>query len=82
MDFDHDKVDDAALALLFLTMRKERIGPMTVASAWKGLDWDVLDRLHEKGFISDPKNKNKSVVFSQEGMRRSEALFRTMFAKG
>jgi hypothetical protein len=82
MDYDRDKVDDAALALLFLTMRKERIGPVVVASAWKGLDWDVLDRLHEKGFIGDPKNKNKSVVLSEEGMRRSKELFRAMFGKG
>jgi hypothetical protein len=31
-----------------------------------------MDRLHEKGLISDPVGKAKSVVFSEEGLRRSE----------
>jgi hypothetical protein len=82
MDIDFEKVDDAALALLFLMLQKEQFGSMVGGFAWKSLDWDVLDRLHEKGFIGDPKNKNKSVVFTAEGMRRSEELFRAMFAKG
>jgi hypothetical protein len=29
--------------------------------AWKGHDWEVLDRLHAAGYISDPKNKAKSL---------------------
>ena len=73
MEYDNDKVDDAALVLLFLTMEKFELGDLVGAKAWKGLDWDVLDRLHQKGYIDDPKNKNKSVVFSEEGMKRSEA---------
>jgi hypothetical protein len=81
MEYDNDKVDDAALALLFLTMEKVKLGDMVGAKAWKGMDWDVLDRLHEKGYIDDPKNKNKSVVFSEEGMKRSEQLFWKLFGK-
>jgi hypothetical protein len=55
MDFDQDKVDDAVLALLYLTTFRD--GP--VSRAWKGHDWDALNRLHEKGLISDPKSKAK-----------------------
>lgn len=76
MEYDEDRVDDAALALLYLTMHRRG----RVTRAWKGLDWDVLDRLHEKGFISDPKSKAKSVVVYEEGVERSEELFRRYFA--
>ena len=30
--------------------------------AWKSHDWDALDRLYEKGYISDPKSKAKTSV--------------------
>jgi len=75
MEYDEDRVDDVALALLYLTMHRRG----RVTRAWKGLDWDVLDRLHEKGFISDPKSKAKSVVVYDEGVKRSEELFRRYF---
>jgi hypothetical protein len=35
-----------------------------------------MDRLHEKGFISDPKRAATSVALSEEEQRRSEELFR------
>ena len=49
--------------------------------AWKGFDWDALSRLHDKGMIADPVNKAKSVVFTEEGLKRAEELFRIMFTK-
>ena len=55
MDIDEDKIDDAVLALLWLTLHKERC-------AWKGFDWATTDRLHKKGMISDPVNKSKSLI--------------------
>jgi len=78
MAYDTDKIDDAVLALLALTLHDvTEFG----ARAWKGHDWDVLDRLHEKGFIGDPKNKNKSVALTPEGLARSKELFQRLFAK-
>jgi hypothetical protein len=56
------------LALLWLTLHDRY-------RAWKGFDWDVLNRLHERGFIDDPVNKTKSVIFTEEGLRESERLF-------
>ncbi len=32
--------------------------------AWKGFDWDNLNRLYEKSFISNPVGKAKSVVMT------------------
>jgi hypothetical protein len=71
-DAPQDKIDDAALALLYLTLHDGY-------RAWKGFDWDVLGRLHDKGMIGDPVGKVKSVVFAEEGLQRSKALFETMF---
>ncbi len=77
MNYDKDKVDDMTLALLNLVMYDEKIG----TRAWKGFDWGTMDRLHEKGFISDPKSKAKSVVVTEEGVKRSEELFKEFFSK-
>jgi len=39
--------------------------------AWKGHDWDALDRLHRKDMIYDPVGKTKSVVFTDAGLARA-----------
>lgn len=74
MEIDEGKIDDAVLALLWLALHKERC-------AWKGFDWATRDRLHRKGLIGDPVNKSKSLVLTDEGLRRSEALFRKLFTR-
>ena len=74
MDIDTEKVDETVLGLLYLTLHdKDR--------AWKGFDWDALDRLHQKGMIENPASKAKSVVFTREGLAESERLFTKLFAK-
>jgi hypothetical protein len=42
MQIDNDKIDEAVLALMYLTY--------TMASAWKSFDWDAMNRSHEKGY--------------------------------
>ncbi len=80
MEYDKDKVDDATLALMYLVAFK--FDPKLPGhSAWKSFDWDTLERLHEKGLILDPKNKNKSVGMSDEAFKKAEALFEEMFGK-
>ncbi len=74
-----DKIDDAVLALLQLTSATEGRGELAVTRAWKGHDWDALERLHRKGLIADPKNNAKSIVLTDEGRRRAEALFERLF---
>jgi hypothetical protein len=76
MDYDQDKVDEITLALLWLTSFKDPVG----VRAWKGQDWDTMERLYAKGFISDPKSKAKSVVLSKEGEKRSKELFAKHFS--
>jgi hypothetical protein len=74
MPLDTDKIDDAVLALLALTLHDGY-------RAWKGFDWDALSRLHDKGLIDNPVNKTKSVAFTQEGLERAIALRDAMFKK-
>jgi hypothetical protein len=74
MKLDTKKIDDAVLALLYLGLHS---GPR----AWKGFDWDAMDRLHEQGYISDPRVKAKSVVFTEEGLERAKVLLEKLFGK-
>jgi len=75
MEINRDHVDEAVLALLFL-------GRHDGMRAWKSFDWATMERLHAKGLISDPVGKAKSVVFTDEGLRQSETLFRKLFTVG
>lgn len=75
MAIDKDRLDDTVLALLHLTSFQDG----AVARAWKGHDWDALDRLHEKGMIGNPKSKAKSIILTDEGARRAAELFAQMF---
>jgi hypothetical protein len=75
MDYDRNKVDDAVLALLYLTF----LGDQNVVRAWKSFDWDAMDRLHEKGYIGDPKNKAKSVIVTEECLKVAKELFIKFF---
>lgn len=76
MSYDKDKAAEMALALMYLTSMKEKAGGVR---AWKSLSWDITDHLFEKGYISDPKGKAKSVWLTDEGARLSEELFRKHF---
>ena len=74
MALNTDKIDDTALALLYLTLHDG-------SWAWKSLDWDARGRLHDKGMIDNPASKRKSVAFTEQGMQRAKALFEEMFEK-
>ena len=73
MDLDIEKIDEAVLALLYLTLHDDRV--------WKSFDWNAMSRLHEKGFIFNPARKAKSVRLTEEGLRESERLFTKLFVK-
>lgn len=76
MKYNENTVDEMALALMHLTTFREASGYRT----WKGHDWEVLDRLHNKGFIGNPKSKSRSVELTENGRQRSEDLFRKHFS--
>ena len=77
MEVDEEKVEGMILALLHLTTFEEK----STLRAWKCYDWDALNRLHQKGYISDPATKAKSVLLTDVGAKRSQELFEKYFAK-
>jgi len=78
MDIDGGKLDQVVLALLHLNSFKQGDG----RRAWKSLPWSVMDSLHEKGYISDPATRAKSVWLSEDGAKLSKELFEQLFAAG
>jgi len=76
MEFNQEKIDEVVLALLYLNFHNDN----DAVRAWKSFDWDAMDRLHQKGFISDPKSKSKSVLVTEEGQRVAKELFDKFFS--
>ena len=74
MEPDHEKIEKAVLAMMYLTLHDGH-------RAWKQFDWETMNRLHEKGFIENPINKTKSVVLTEQGLKEAERLFKELFAK-
>jgi predicted HD phosphohydrolase len=74
---DQEKLAEAALAILSLTAHEDQ----WATRAWKGLDWDLLSLLHDRGWIDDPVGKQKSVVFTDEGKELAVLFLEKHFAK-
>ena len=72
LKLNEERIDDAVLCLLYCNLYHCGV-------VWKGFDWDAMNRLHEKGLISDPVRKAKSVRFSEEGEKQARKIFETMF---
>ena len=75
MEVNEEKIDEVVLALLYLNFHGDR----NAVRAWKSFDWDAMDRLYEKGFISDPKGKAKSVLVTEKGQKSAKELFEKYF---
>jgi hypothetical protein len=74
VDFDERKIDEAVLALLYLTLHDGN-------RAWKNIDFAALDRLQEQDFLSGTVTRAKSVVFTEKGLRAAELQAAKQFAK-
>lgn len=73
MNIDTERIDEAVLALM-------QLGLHDGARAWKSFAWEALNRLYEKGYISNPVGRAKSVVLTEIGLSESERLFKELFA--
>ena len=74
MELNEDRIDESALALLYLGLHEGD-------RAWKSFDWDVMARLHEKSYIANPVGKAKSVAFTERGLGESERLLVALFGQ-
>jgi hypothetical protein len=76
---EHDRIDEAVLALLHLGLHGGN------KTSGLSLSWNIRLGSHEpplcQGMIFDPVNKAKSVVLTEEGYRRCEELFWQLFGK-
>ncbi|CCW18947.1 Uncharacterized protein y4hR [Sphingobium indicum BiD32] len=74
MDIDNDRIDATVLALLWLNVESS-------GTAWKGFDWASMERLQERGLISNPVGKAKSVQLTSDGLDKGARLFRDLFTR-
>jgi hypothetical protein len=72
-----EKIDEAVLALLYLGHWSDKRSGTT--NTWKSFDWEAMARLHERGLISDPVGKAKTLTFSGEGLCQAQAAFTRLF---
>ena len=74
-EYSNEVIDEIILALLFFNSFEDNYGKR----AWKSLNWDSLNRLHEKEYISDPKKKAKSVIISDEALKLGKKFAENYF---
>ena len=72
MAYDQSRIDEAVLALLAAHI-------FDTNSSWKGYDFEVMNRLHEAGYLFNPVGKQKSVQLTEDGMERGLELARKLF---
>jgi hypothetical protein len=73
MKYDNQKIEETVLALL-------GVFEFENGRVWKRIDFGVMDSLHEKGYITDPKGKAESVYLTEEGMRLARELAARYFS--
>jgi hypothetical protein len=73
MTYNESKIEDTVLALLAAFSFEG-------GRAWKGFDFDVMDRLHAQGFIENPASKNKSVWLTPQGLERGRKIAEQLFS--
>lgn len=72
MTYDEKRNDDAVLALLTAFSFNN-------GDAWKGFDFEVMNRLHAQGLISNPVGKQKSIWVTPEGQERGRQIAEALF---
>lgn len=74
MELDTEKLDRAALAILSLNLHDGN-------RVWKGIDWEITDRLFEKGLVHNPIGKANSLILTDHGLAAAEAALNDLFHK-
>ena len=74
MEYDPAKIEETVLALLgAFEFEQGRV--------WKRFDFDVMDSLHEKGYITTPRNRSESVYLTDDGLRAAKSLAARYFGR-
>ena len=74
MNYNKSKIDEVVLALLgAFEFENGRV--------WKRIDFAVMDRLHEYGYITNPHGKQESVYLTEEGLALAKGLAAKYFSE-
>lgn len=76
-NLDETKIVEAALAILSLSAYEDH----NMARVWKNIDWDLMNKMYERGWISNPKSKAKSVILTEEGEAKAAEFLSKYFGK-
>lgn len=77
MNHDQQTISNLTLLLMYLTSWKEKDAYGENYKAWKGYDFDILNKLEEQGFISQSRTA-KSVYLTEEGLAAAKKLAETI----
>jgi hypothetical protein len=69
---DTQRIIEAVLAVLLLGLHKGN-------RVWKAHDYEALDRLYKKGYITDPDTESMSVALTETGIAEAERQFAKLF---
>ena len=78
MDFEvtEQNLEELTLLLLSLTSWREKvIADLYIQRAWKGYNFNILDNLEEKGYITSSR-RAKSVHITDEGMEQAKVILK------
>ncbi|HEY6977235.1 MAG TPA: DUF6429 family protein [Chitinophagaceae bacterium] len=73
MEINEEQILKLTLLLIYLNSWEEKIFDTRVHRAWNGYDFNTLNALEEKGYISQSKTA-KSVYLTEEGVKLGKEL--------
>jgi hypothetical protein len=68
-----EQISKLTLLLIYLTSWQDKESATPVQRAWKGYDFDVLDKLEEQGLIEKSRTA-KSLYLTEQGIARGKDL--------
>jgi hypothetical protein len=74
MEYDTAKLEEAVLALLGAFEFEN-------GRAWKRYDFAIMESLHKKGYITDPRGNRESVHLTEAGMGAAKGLAKSHFGQ-
>lgn len=74
MECDAQKVEEMVLALLGVFEFED-------GRVWKRYDFDMMEALHAKGYITAPRGRTESIHLKEEGLRLAKLLAASHFGR-
>jgi len=74
VEYDTAKLEETILALL-------GVFEFENGRVWKRYDFAVMEVLHEKGYISNPRGRTESICLTETGMTLAKELAKQHFGR-